>query len=217
MQVDLIAWTEDPYSVVYFAGKVCAHKDMTFEKAKSAPLEEKEEYIRKLIAMGHESVLEHVTFTFFIRDVSRVMTHQLVRHRIASYSQLSHRREDKGISFVIPDSILEMSDDQQRVVKHYLLTSCRLYSSLIKAGVPAEDARYFLPQALTTNIVVTMNVRSLRNFLSLRLSEDAAWEIREVASKMFGLVHSIAPVFVEDFLEEGVPYEGHGDDCPRHA
>jgi thymidylate synthase (FAD) len=200
--VDLITWTDDPYSVVYFAGKVCAHRDMTFDQAKSAPVEEKEAYIRKLIAMGHESVLEHVTFTFYIKDVSRVMTHQLVRHRIASYSQLSHRREDKEMSFVIPDSVLELPEDQQKTIKQYLFTSSMLYNSLLKAGVPAEDARYFLPQALTTNIVVTMNARSLRNFLWLRLNEDAAWEIREVASQMYNLVRAIAPVFVEDLYVE---------------
>ncbi|MCS7241248.1 FAD-dependent thymidylate synthase [Candidatus Caldatribacterium sp.] len=200
MKVDLIHYTNDPYSVVYFAGKSCVYggRELSWDQVAATPLEEKEQFIRKLIAQGHESVLEHVTFTFRIYDVSRVLTHQLVRHRIASYSQLSHRRLVKEPSFVVPDGILNLPDEKQKVVKRFFMTAVQLYNSLIREGVPEDEARYVLPQGITTTIVATFNARSLRNFLRLRLAKDASFEIRELAATIFDLVAPIAPVLVED-------------------
>lgn len=206
MQVNLIRYTDRPYDLVYFAGKACAYKDVAYEDVECVPIEEKEAFIQRLIRDGHESVLEHVTFTFHIHDISRVATHQLVRHRIASYSQYSHRRLDECPSFIIPDSVGALDEGKLKVVRDFLLTSVQVYSSLIQTGVPPEDARYFLPSGLTTSIVVTFNVRSLRNFLKLRLSRYAQGEIRELAKEMLRLVMAVAPAFFYD-LKDGEPYE----------
>lgn len=203
MEVALIRYTEDPYSVLYFAGKSCARKDISFQEvAEDVPLAEKQAFIRKLIEKGHESVLEHVTFTFSIGGVSRITTHQLVRHRIASYSQYSHRRYDRTPSFVLPPSFSSLPPELLKRTKRLLWNAVDLYASLVEAGVDEEDARYLLPQALSTHIVVTFNTRSLRNFFRLRLSPQASLEIRELAARMFDLVYSVAPALFEDLLEE---------------
>ena len=159
---------------------------------------EKQEKIKKIlketIEKGHHSVIEHATFTFSISDVSRTLTHQLVRHRIASYSQQSQRyvKLDKS-SFITPPSI-KNDLELLKKYKRFMEETWTLYDDLIKRKIPVEDARFVLPNATTTNITITMNARELIHFFKLRCSTDAQWEIREMASIMLSEVKKVAPI-----------------------
>lgn len=133
---------------------------------------------------GHQSVLEFADFTFHIEGISRACSHQLVRHRHASYAQRSQRYvEEDDFSYVTPDSIAKNED----VLYKYscLMNDCReVYQYLVNHGVPAEDARFVLPNACETIIEVKMNGRELIHFMNERLCERAQWEIRELAKAM---------------------------------
>ncbi|MGC9778773.1 MAG: FAD-dependent thymidylate synthase [Candidatus Heimdallarchaeota archaeon] len=156
-----------------------------------------QDLIKKVVDSGHESIAEHVNFTFRITGLSRVTTHQLVRHRIASYSQESQRYADpletKGKDWaVIPDSILE-NPEARKIAEDFLEESTKVRKQLDDLGIKLEDSRYFLPNATRTAIVVTMNARSLWNFFNFRICSKAQWEIRRLSLMMFYLVNDIAP------------------------
>ena len=150
--------------------------------------------LRNIVEKGHGSVLEHCVFTFSIEGISRACSHQLVRHRIASYSQQSQRyvKGDK-FGYVMPDKIANnrllrdmFNEHMERIMNFYkFLTECE---------IPKEDARYILPNATTTNIVVTMNARELLHFIELRTSPRSQWEIRELANEMLRQLKEVAPV-----------------------
>ena len=194
MQVKLLRYTPDPDKTVAMSARLC------YSPIGAAELEEKmsEEQITKLVRqlgnMGHTSTFEHVSFTFAIEGVSRVLTHQLVRHRIASYSQQSQRYvKEHNFEMIIPHTI----EDQPEAKKKFQ-SLCKeiqdLYNEFTEAGIPAEDARYILPNAAETKIVVTMNARSLLHFFELRCCNRAQWEIRELAEKMLKEVRKVAPI-----------------------
>ena len=189
LKVELVRYTHDPVVAAGRAGGVCYDK------------EEKEDYgkfIMGIVRSGHESVIEHVVFTFRIEGVSRACTHQLVRHRIASYSQRSQRYVDEGeFDYVVPPSI-EGSEEAKREFEETMDFLIKKYEQLKDIGVTKEDARFVLPNACTTTIVVTMNARSLRNFLKVRMEKHAQWEIRVLAGKMYDLVQKVAPELFED-------------------
>lgn len=150
--------------------------------------------LRNIVEKGHGSVLEHCVFTFAVEGISRACSHQLVRHRIASYSQQSQRyvKGDK-FGYVMPEKIANnhllrdmFNEHMERIMNFYkFLTECE---------IPKEDARYILPNATTTNIVVTMNARELLHFIELRTSPRSQWEIRELANEMLRQVKEVAPV-----------------------
>lgn len=203
MLVNLLSNTPNPVDIMYIAGRICKNKslDKVEEEAKQKTQEEKEKFIQKLIKAGHESVLEHVSFTFVVEDISRIATHQLVRHRMASYSQYSHRGRDVELTFVIPDSLGEKMDeskDMNELITQYLEQSGSLYYSLVDSGVPPEDARFMLPSGLSSTILFTMNGRELRHFLKLRLAKNAQWEIRELANSILKILNEVCPVLVFD-------------------
>lgn len=160
------------------------------------------EHVEKRIAnakrVGHHSTLEHAVFTFSISDVSRALTHQLVRHRIASYSQQSQRYVEMDEQrYVMPPSIRD--DDRASFIFGKSMNQIwDCYNQLISHGVKPEDARFVLPNACTTNIVVTMNARSLLNFFELRIHPAAQWEIRELAVRMKKLAKKVAPAIFGD-------------------
>lgn len=189
MKVELVRYTHDPVEAAGRAGGVCYDK------------EEKEDYgkfIMGIVRRGHESVIEHVVFTFRIEGVSRACTHQLVRHRIASYSQRSQRYVDEGeFDYVVPPSI-EGSEEAKKEFEETMGFLIEKYEQLKEMGVTKEDARFVLPNACTTTIVVTINARSLRNFFKVRLEKHAQWEIRTLAGKMYDLVLEVAPALFED-------------------
>ena len=142
---------------------------------------------------GHESVLEHAVFTFSIEGVSRALLAQLTRHRIASFSVQSQRYVDmENFRYVTPetikadDDLLELYDDLMDSVR-------RFYHEAVRCGIPKEDARFVLPNATCTKLMMTMNARELRHFFSLRMCNRAQWEIRELADRMFRLCYAEAP------------------------
>ena len=197
MQVKLLRYTPEPEKTVAMSARLC------YSPIGAAQLEEKitdeqaAKLVRKLVEMGHFSTLEHVSFTFAIEGVSRVLTHQLVRHRIASYSQQSQRYvKEHDFETIMPLSIAARPVEREKFEK--LMGEIRnLYTEWTEMGIPAEDARYILPNAAETKIVVTMNVRSLYNFFSLRCCSRAQWEIRALADKMLAEVKEVAPVLFE--------------------
>lgn len=149
-----------------------------------------------VINSGHMSVVEHATFTFSISGVSRVLTHQLVRHRMASYTQQSQRYVPTEGEWVIPPTLADNQDYCE-----IMNTIFSAYEDLCKV-VDKEDARYILPGGMCTNIVVTMNARELLHFFSLRCCERAQWEIRDMANLMLAECKKVSPVI---FAKAGAP------------
>lgn len=141
-----------------------------------------------LVKMGHGSVVEHVNYTFLIENVSRSLTHQLVRHRHASYSQESQRYvKYTDFDYVIPQSFIDkgLEEEYNSFMEHVN----SFYNVLTDiSGIPKEDARYIFPNAITSSIQVTMNFRGLHNFFKERLGKTAQWEIRELAQKMLDIL-----------------------------
>lgn len=159
----------------------------------SIPYPEQKRLIRRLLQDGHLSVLEHASMTFGISGISRACSHQLVRHRLASYTQQSQRyTADQGY-FVVPPSLRE-----SRTYINAMKAIQRAYDSLIAKGYPQEDARYVLPNASVTNIVVTMNFRELLHFFELRCCSRAQWEIRALANQMLKMARDIYPLVFEN-------------------
>jgi len=161
--------------------------------------EKAKELIRRVTGYGHGSVIEHASFTFSIEGVSRAMTHQLVRHRIASYTQQSQRyvTYDTLESYVTPPSIAE-NTEAKKLLDTTLKKISETYRKLIELKIPKEDARFILPNAAKTNIMVTMNARELRHFFNLRCCARAQWEMREVAVEMLKQARRAAPALFED-------------------
>jgi|UniRef100_A0A7V4DDS5 thymidylate synthase (FAD) len=193
MRVTLLAHTPDPERAIALAARVCYSKeppqDIAPEKARKL--------IRELFARGHESVLEHAFFSFLLEGISRVTSHQLVRHRLASYAQQSQRYVDLGeASFVCPPSIAE--HPRAKIVFDGVMAHAReAYEELCRLGVAKEDARYVFPQAVATNIVVSLNARELLHIARVRLCRRAQWEVREVVLRMIAEVGKVAPVLTE--------------------
>jgi thymidylate synthase (FAD) len=151
-------------------------------------------FITKVIKMGHTSVLEHAVFTFEITGVSRVFSHQFVRHRIASYLQKSFRRT-KIKKIILPPSVIEAAEDPKQLEN----AAETLYREYYRRGVPLEDARYLAPMGAETAIIATFNARTLlESFFPLRLHRTAQFEIRAVANEMLRLVKEIAPIIFQE-------------------
>lgn len=194
MQVELLTHTPEPELVVAAAARLCYSSssiDALLEKSRT----EREAFLEKITSLGHLSVMEHVSFTFGVEGISRACSHQLVRHRLASYSQQSQRYVSHKARFdaVTPDSIEqrpELNDRYQSMLEEIH----NFYAELLESGVPAEDARFILPNAATTKIVVTMNGRELLHFFSLRCCRRAQWEIQAMAKKMLALIKPLAPI-----------------------
>ena len=196
MNVTLIRHTLTPEELVALGARLCYSKTNLLGLQQKVAKSDQEGFCRKVIGMGHESVLEHASFTFGVEGVSRVLLAQLTRHRLASFSVQSQRYCGANMELVIPDSmcIPELADDivvVRRAVEG-------LYSKAVGFGVPEEDARYLTLQAGTTRLMVTMNVRELRRFFSLRCCRRAQWEIREMADEMLAICKQIAPALFRD-------------------
>jgi thymidylate synthase (FAD) len=157
------------------------------------------EIIKRVTDYGHGSVIEHASFAFSVEGVSRAMTHQLVRHRIASYTQQSQRyvRYDTLKNYVVPPSIAN-NVDAKKEFDEALKKISETYQNLLQAGIAKEDARFILPNAAKTNIIVTMNARELRHFFNVRCCARAQWEMREVANEMLRQVKKATPALFEN-------------------
>ena len=194
MTVRLLTYTPNPEKVVAMAARTCYTSMPLSQLEENLTDEEVIKMVTKLSDMGHESPMEHVSFTFAIEGVSRALLAQITRHRLASYSVRSQRYvKETGCSYVLPDSVLE-----NPVASSYYQSAIQAidsaYDQLIKLGVPKEDARMVLPNATQTQMLVTMNARSLINFFRLRCCNRAQWEIRELADEMLALCKSVAPI-----------------------
>lgn len=211
MNVELIQYTPDPEKVVAAAARLCYSSDPVPELLEQLDEEKVANFVRKLRSMGHLSPFEHVSFQFSIDGVSRALSHQLVRHRIASYSQRSQRYvKEEGFEFVTPPSIRRNPEALERFEK--VMDSLQEEYQALLGMVPAEDARYILPNACTTSLMATFNVRSLLNFFEHRTCTRAQWEIRVLAERMLELVREVAPnIFGEagpTCMTQGVCHEG---------
>ena len=193
MKVTLITHTPEPEKVIASAAKLC-YSSSDIETLMNGLTSEKiKTFIKKLTDLGHQSPLEHCSFTFGIEGVSRALTHQLVRHRIASYSQKSQRYvNEDGFKYITPPSI---EDDDLMYLEYIKLMKevQKFYTSAKKRGIPNEDARFALPNACETKIIVTMNIRTLLHFFTERCCNRAQWEIREMADKMLNICQEVAP------------------------
>ena len=194
MLVQLLTHTPNPEQVVAAAARLC-YADSTIEQLLDQTPPQVARLLRKILDLGHFSVLEHASFTFGIEGISRACSHQLVRHRIASFSQQSQRyvAHDQPFAAVIPASIGARQELLAKVEQH-MLTTHELYRDLLEAGVPAEDARFVLPNAACTKLVMTMNARELHHFFVLRCCRRAQWEIQAMAREMLRLARQSAPL-----------------------
>lgn len=196
LKVRLIAYTKDPETIVTAAIRQCYSAVGADELAKKTDRKTQERLITQITASGHTSTIEHASFTFAIEGISRACSHQLVRHRIASFSQQSQRYVDltkKEITYIIPPKI-SYSKKRRKKFHQAMEKVEALYQDLVGAGVSPEDARFVLPNACETKIVVTMNARALTNFFRLRSCRRAQWEIRTLALEMMKLVKQAAPL-----------------------
>lgn len=200
MNIEILALTKDSFDLISKAYRLC-YASMPKEDP-----DEEEKFIQACIKNKHTSPLEHASVTFLISGISRTCSHQLVRHRIASYTQESQRYVDaKGSTYTIPESIASNKEKLQSF-KTSLTMAEVVYNDLVSAGIKKEDARFILPQAIQTKIMITMNFRALRNFLILRLDKRAQWEIRNMAK---GMLYALCerdslntyPIF-RDIMEE---------------
>ena len=192
MKVTLLSYTKDAERLCAAAARSCYSKKGAAQLLEAMDEPKAGKAIGEITGMGHHSVIEHASYTYSIEGVSRAMTHQLVRHRIASFSQQSQRYVPlKDASFVTPPSIATEPELRQEF-EGLMARAWECYRRLGEK-VPAEDARYVLPNACTTNIVVTMNARELWHFFSLRCCRRAQWELREVADEMLRQAKQVSP------------------------
>lgn len=198
LKVKLIKYTQEPERAVAMAARLCYSPCGAEELEQKMTDEQVEKLVQKIISLGHASTLEHVTFTFAIEGVSRVLTHQLVRHRIASYSQQSQRYvSEHDFEYIMPPSIEQNSAAREKFTA--LMDKIReTYDELSKMNIPKEDARYVLANATETKILATFNARSLLNFFSLRCCNRAQWEIRQMAYMMLAEVKKAAPLLFKN-------------------
>ncbi len=191
MIVKLLAYTPDADRVCAAAARSCYSEKSSAELA--GRLKDPASTLGHIVSMGHHSVIEHAVYTFSIEGVSRSLTHQLVRHRVASFSQQSQRYVSLNEpDYVVPDSIL--ANPKAKAVYDKLMDEIwGTYNELEEMGIDKEDARYVLPNACTTNITVTMNARELMHFFKLRCCTRAQKEIRDLADEMLRQCKAVSP------------------------
>ncbi len=200
MKVRLINYTKDPEKIVAQSARLCYSALSVENLEKKLTNESIIKLIKKIMKLGHYSVLEHATFTFAIEGISRVTSHQLVRHRLASFSQQSQRYvkiNKEGFPYIVPKSIAK----DKEIAKIFIDAIKELdgiYQLLLDHNIEAEDARYILPQAVTTKMIISANARELLLIFKLRCCNRAQWEIREAAMNMLRKVKKIAPTIFKN-------------------
>ena len=217
MNVELLQYNPDCEKIIAAAAKLCYSSSGIDGILDGLDEDRTKSFLDRLVSLGHESPIEHVTFTFGIEGVSRSLTHQLVRHRLASYSQKSQRYVKEGqFEFITPPEIeavpeardlffKAMADDMEYYNKITDILYNKHFAQMVSEGIDEkkaksaaekkaiEDARYVLPNACETKIIATFNARSLVNFFHHRCCERAQWEIRDMACRMLVLVKEVAP------------------------
>ena len=222
MKVCLINYSNSPQNIISTAAKLCYSDKDVDDIIKKTTNEDAEKFVEKLLEFGHESPIEHASFTFFVEGVSRALLAQITRHRIASFSVRSQRYvNEDNFSFVIPPQI-EGDEKAKKIYLEFMENAKKSYSSLVnvlvekkvenmvKEGIEKElarkkvlkdcieDARFVLPNACETKFIVTMNARSLLNFFRLRCCNRAQWEIRNLACSMLKIVSAVAPAIFKN-------------------
>jgi thymidylate synthase (FAD) len=201
LNVVLLRHTPEPEEVVAMAAKLCYSQAGVEELKEKIEAKDQATFVEKLASIGHLSPVEHISFTFGIEGISRACTHQLVRHRVASYSQQSQRYvKAEQFDYIIPPSIKQDPQLAQEFEK-LMAEAQKNYTGLLKrlealgynGEAGQQDARYVLPNAAETKIIVTMNARELLHFFRVRCCNRAQWEIREMSERMLALVKTIAP------------------------
>lgn len=229
MLVKLLAMTPDPELLVAQAAKLCYSPVGVEEIEQGLTGESVESFLKMLVSMGHMSPMEHVSFTFAVEGISRTCTHQLVRHRIASYSQQSQRYVRLNqFQYIVPPAIAE-DEEAKKIFLETMEADQRAYDALTERLIEKhskvymdggmsrenarkkaekesiEDARYVFPNACETKIVLTMNLRTLLHFFSLRCCNRAQWEIRSMATEMLRICKEVSPTL----------FKGGGPGCVR--
>ena len=205
--VELVQHTYDPQGLIALAAKLCYSDADILELKNGVESKDQSKFIQRLMDMGHESPLEHASFTFAISGVSRSFLAQITRHRIASFSVQSQRyvgqKHDVGeFNYILPPAIEKMGDVAIRKYHEQMATMQKWYNEWVDALGNAgessnEDARFVLPNAAETRMLVTMNVRELLHFFELRCCSRAQWEIREVAWQMLAKCKEVAPILFQ--------------------
>lgn len=207
VKVKLLSSTENAAKVIYAACRQCyssSYAGNIYDK--ETPKEKQTAFIKKIVASGHESTLEHVSFSFAVEGISRACSHQLVRHRLASYSQQSQRYVNaKNFRYICPPSLKKddkiyklFTDCMHDLNKQYENIMNLLEKSEICGEKAQEDARFILPNAIETKIVITMNARELLHFFKLRCCTRAQWEIRDMSNKMLKICKENLPEVFEN-------------------
>lgn len=202
LKVSLLKYTPNPEETIALAAKVCYSASNVEDLNKKITVKDQSDFIKKLVEIGHLSPIEHASFTFAIEGISRACSHQLVRHRLASYSQQSQRyvSSGRGFSYIVPESISKDHTALQ-VYKEFMEKAQSAYSSLVEKlneqGLVGEeayqDARFVLPNACETRLMMTMNARELLHFFHQRCCNRAQWEIHSLADEILRLVRGVAP------------------------
>lgn len=212
MKAQILSHTENPEQVIAAAAKLCYSQKADIDSLMNDLTEEKvQKFVEKLESLGHESPFEHASFTFGVEGVSRALLAQLTRSRIASFSVRSQRYcAEDSFQYIVPPSIA--AHDVHSVRYKALMANIQsFYNKLVSLGVPKEDARMVLPNACETRLVMTMNVRELWHFFSLRCCTRAQWEIRSMANEMLRLCREAAPLL---FKHAGATCDAKGY-CPE--
>lgn len=204
MKVALIRHTLSPEEVVALGARLCYSKARVDDLLQRVEARDQTDFVHRIMSMGHDSVLEHATFTFGIEGVSRVLLAQITRHRMASFSVQSQRyvSYESGFGYIVPPKIEALGEEAVAEFTRQMDTMHQWYTQWQeKLGTGEggnEDARFVLPGACETRMMVTMNVRELRHFFSLRMCSRAQWEIRALATEMHRLCMEVAPALFEN-------------------
>lgn len=199
MNVEILDYTHNPVDLISQCAGICYGKDDTSMKR-----------VERCAKAGHDSVFEHAKVTFKLTGVSRNLTHQLVRHRLCSFNEMSLRyvKMDGHQKYVVPPSIFEKPDVLERYLE-VIYAANDFYAFALYEGIPAEDARYAIPSALEVEIIVTCNVRQLKHICDLRIDKHAQWEIREAMKKVLDTI-SLTTEFdpqwewlIDEYIMEG--------------
>ena len=204
MKVALVRHTLSPEEVVALGARLCYSRARVDDLLERVSTRDQTDFVNRIMGMGHDSVLEHASFTFGIEGVSRVLLAQITRHRLASFSVQSQRyvSYEDGFGYIMPPKIAALGEDAQAEFARQMDTMHRWYTQwqerLGTGEGGNEDARFVLPGACETRMMVTMNVRELRHFFSLRMCSRAQWEIRALATEMHRLCMEVAPALFEN-------------------
>ena len=202
--VTLIRHTLSPEELVALSARLCYSRATVADLSEKVSARDQTDFVERIMAMGHESVLEHASFTFAVEGVSRVLLAQLTRHRLASFSVQSQRYVSYagGFNYVLPPQIEALGpeavaefDRQMREIHGWYLG---WQEQLAKGEGGNEDARFVLPGACETRLIMTMNVRELRHFFAMRMCSRAQWEIRAMAARMHRICLEVAPLLFAD-------------------